>query len=184
MSLPSPTGSTAGIRKRDSQLLPVRADFYNLIDPLVLGHLEIVLLGNGRRYEAAESLVAAGGQGKRNHGTYRPPMKCRPLKNLTKGLGAVRLTKAVGLNVLPNPDFGGPSSIFQDDGASTAVTVSLVSSMALMTAGKGSRTSPEKLKPANDKRVVATRQLDTGTTNRILHRLCDRWIGLHPKNRQ
>lgn len=29
--------------------------------------------------------------------------------------------------------------------------------MALMTAGKGSRTSPEKLKPANDEHTTATR---------------------------
>lgn len=76
-----------------------------------------------------------------------PPMKCRPLKYLTKGFGAVRLTKTVGLKVLPKPDFGGPSSIFQDDGASTDVTGSLVSSRAWITAGNGSRTSPEKLNP-------------------------------------
>jgi len=36
----------------------------------------------------------------------------------------------------------------QDEGASTEVTGSLVSSMALITAGNGSRTSPEKLNPA------------------------------------
>lgn len=66
----------------------------------------------------------------RNYGTYRPPMKCRPLKNLTRGLGAVKLTNAVGLNVLPSPDFGGPSSMFHDDGASTDVTGRSVSSMA------------------------------------------------------
>lgn len=40
--------------------------------------------------------------------------------------------------------------MFQDDGASTEVTGSLVCSMALITAGKGSRTSPEKLKPTNN----------------------------------
>lgn len=72
------------------------------------------------------------------------------MKNFTRGLGAVKLIRAVGWKVLPKPDFGGPSSIFQDEGASTAVTGSFVSSMALMTAGNGSRTSPEKLKPAND----------------------------------
>ncbi len=37
--------------------------------------------------------------------------------------------------------------MFQDDGASTEVTGTFVSSNALMTAGNGSRTSPEKLKP-------------------------------------
>lgn len=49
--------------------------------------------------------------------------------------------------MLPKPDSGGPVSIFQEDGASTEVTGSLVSSIARITAGKGSRTSPEKLKP-------------------------------------
>lgn len=38
--------------------------------------------------------------------------------------------------------------MFQDEGASTEVTGTLVSSMACMTAGNGSRTSPEKLNPA------------------------------------
>lgn len=77
-------------------------------------------------------------------------MKCRPLKYRTRGFGAVRLIRAVGLNLLPSPDLGGPSSIFQDDGASTEVIGSLVSSIVLMTAGKGSRTSPEKLNPTID----------------------------------
>lgn len=43
---------------------------------------------------------------------------------------------------------GGPSSILHEDGASTAVTGILVFSIAEMTAANGSRTSPEKLKPA------------------------------------
>lgn len=47
------------------------------------------------------------------------------------------------------PDLGGPCSISHDDGASTEVTGTLVSSIAWITAGKGSRTSPEKLKPWN-----------------------------------
>lgn len=81
--------------------------------------------------------------------TYLPPIKCRPLKNLTSGLGAVRLTSAVGMNELPRPDFGGPFSISHDDGASTEVMGTLVCSSAWMTAGKGSRTSPEKLNPRN-----------------------------------
>ena len=48
--------------------------------------------------------------------------------------------------------------MFQDDGASTDVTGSLVSSMALITAGNGSRTSPEKLKPASDEYIAAGMQ--------------------------
>lgn len=38
----------------------------------------------------------------------------------------------------------------QDDGASTDVTATFVSSKARITAGKGSRTSPEKLKPEEE----------------------------------
>lgn len=49
----------------------------------------------------------------------------------------------------PGPDDGGPSSMFHDEGASTAVTGSFVSSRALITAGNGSRTSPVNEKPAN-----------------------------------
>lgn len=81
---------------------------------------------------------------------YRPPIKCLPLKNLTSGFGAVRLTRTSGLKALPTPDFGGPSSIFHDEGASTEVTGTVVSDMAWITAGNGSRTSPEKLKPGRD----------------------------------
>lgn len=55
--------------------------------------------------------------------------------------------RVIGMKELPSPDLGGPSSILHEDGASTEVTGSFVSSSALMTAGKGSRTSPEKLKP-------------------------------------
>jgi hypothetical protein len=51
------------------------------------------------------------------------------------------------MNFAPGPEDGGPSSIFHDDGASTDVTGSLVSSRALITAGNGSRTSPVKEKP-------------------------------------
>lgn len=51
------------------------------------------------------------------------------------------------MNELPNPDFGGPFSIFHDDGASTDVTGSCVFSKAWMTLGNGSLTSPEKLNP-------------------------------------
>ena len=74
-------------------------------------------------------------------------MKCRPLKNLTNGLGAVRLTRTAGWKELPTPSLGGPVSMSQDDGASTDVTGTLVSWSAWITAGNGSRISPEKLKP-------------------------------------
>lgn len=89
----------------------------------------------------------------RNQGAYRPPTKWRPVKCLTSGFGAVRLTRVAGMKLLPRPDFGGPSSMFQDDGASTEVTGTLVSSKARITAGNGSRTSPEKLKPGNHVRT-------------------------------
>lgn len=51
------------------------------------------------------------------------------------------------MNFAPGPDEGGPDSMFHDEGASTAVTGIFVSSKARITAGKGSRTSPEKEKP-------------------------------------
>ena len=51
------------------------------------------------------------------------------------------------MNFAPGPSEGGPVSIFHDEGASTDVTGSLVSSKLAMTAGKGSRTSPEKENP-------------------------------------
>lgn len=79
--------------------------------------------------------------------TYLPPIKCLPLKNFTNGFGAVRLTNTVGLKVEPGPSLGGPVSIFHDEGASTDVTGREVSCSASMTAGKGSRTSPEKENP-------------------------------------
>ena len=58
--------------------------------------------------------------------SYLPPTKCRPLKCLANGFGAVRLTRAWGWKVLPRPVFGGPLSILHDDGASTDVTETLV----------------------------------------------------------
>jgi len=48
----------------------------------------------------------------------------------------------------PGPSAGGPVSMFHDDGASTDVTGREVFSKAAITAGNGSRTSPEKEKPA------------------------------------
>lgn len=89
-----------------------------------------------------------GGKGRNRNGKSNlPPMKCRPLKCFTNGLGAERLMSTAGLNLLPMPELGGPSSILHEEGASTEVTGSFVSSRAWMTALKGSRTSPEKLKP-------------------------------------
>lgn len=106
-----------------------------------------------------------------NQGTYRPPMKCRPLKCLTSGLGAVRLTRTSGKKLLPTPDFGGPSAISHEDGASTEVTGTFDLARASITAGNGSRTSPEKLKPT----VIGSadegieRRESEGGTNRIWH---------------
>lgn len=51
------------------------------------------------------------------------------------------------MNVAPGPFPGGPSAILHDDGASTESTGTCVLSSAAMTLRKGSRTSPEKLKP-------------------------------------
>ena len=74
-----------------------------------------------------------------------------PVKCLTKGFGAVRLIKVAGINLAPGPVLGGPSSILHEEGASTDRTGTLVFSMAVMTSLKGSRTSPEKLKPGEGK---------------------------------
>ena len=81
---------------------------------------------------------------------YRPPMKCLPSKNFTSGFAAVRLISASGLYLAPGPELGGPSSIFQDEGASTASTGVFVLSRADITERNGSRTSPLKLKPGED----------------------------------
>jgi hypothetical protein len=51
--------------------------------------------------------------------------------------------------------------MFHDEGASTAVTGMEVSSRARMTAGKGSRTSPEKENPG-DIRLVVLRKVKRG----------------------
>jgi hypothetical protein len=52
-----------------------------------------------------------------------------------------------GMKSLSRTGIGGPVSMFQDDGASTARTGIFVSRKAAITPGKGSRTSPEKLNP-------------------------------------
>ena len=74
-----------------------------------------------------------------------------PVKCLTKGFGAVRLIKVAGINLAPGPVLGGPSSILHEEGASIDRIGTLVFSMAVMTSLKGSRTSPEKLKPGEGK---------------------------------
>lgn len=77
----------------------------------------------------------------------RPPRKWLPLNHLISGFGAVRLISAGGMKPLPGPSCRGPSSISQEDGASTASTGILVDASASMTLGKGSRTSPLNEKP-------------------------------------
>jgi hypothetical protein len=69
------------------------------------------------------------------------------LKYCTNGFGAVNEINALGIKLAPGPSFGGPPSIFQELGASTAKTGTFVVSKASMTLGNGSRTSPEKEKP-------------------------------------
>jgi hypothetical protein len=46
------------------------------------------------------------------------------------------------MNLEPGPSLGGPLSISQDEGASTEITGTLVSSSAWMTVENGSRTVP------------------------------------------
>ena len=82
-----------------------------------------------------------------HRGPYRPPKKCRPLKCLIRGFGAVRLTNAAGWKSFPAPDRGGPSSMFHEDGASTDVTGIEAVVKASIIAENGSLTSPAKLKP-------------------------------------
>ena len=87
------------------------------------------------------------------------------MKCLTSGFGAVRLIKVAGMNLAPGPVLGGPSSILHEEGASTERTGTLVFSMAAITSLKGSRTSPEKLKPEECKCETNSR---TCTIYRIL----------------
>lgn len=110
----------------------------DLIDALVRRELHVVFLGHGPWDEPATVSANRTADGRR--GACLPPIKWRPLKCLTKGLGALRLTRTPGRNELPMPDFGGPSSTCHDDGTSTEVTGSLVRSSAWITDGKGSRT--------------------------------------------
>lgn len=82
--------------------------------------------------------------------TYLPPRKCLPRKKEISGFGAVKLTSAAGWKFFPGPDFGGPVSIFHEEGASTEVTGTVLISKASMTAENGSLTSPEKLNPGSN----------------------------------
>lgn len=51
------------------------------------------------------------------------------------------------MNLAPGPSLGGPFSISQDEGASTAVTGIFVFSRAVITEGNGSRRGPENENP-------------------------------------
>ena len=97
---------------------------------------------------------------------YLPPTKWVPVKCFTSGFGAVRLIKVAGINLAPGPVSGGPSSILHEEGASTERTGTLVFSMAAITSLKGSRTSPEKLKPEKYEREINSQ---TCIIYRILH---------------
>lgn len=108
---------------------------------------------------------------------YRPPTKCLPVKCFTNGFGAVRLIKAVGMKELPTPDCGGPFSMSHDDGASTDVTGILVSWRAWITAGNGSRTSPEKLKPGTELAEEGRLRLETKRTEYGVHDMVGRAQG-------
>jgi hypothetical protein len=52
------------------------------------------------------------------------------------------------MNLAPGPEEGGPSAISHEEGASIDVTAREVSSMAVMTDWKGSRTLPENENPS------------------------------------
>lgn len=103
-----------------SQFQPFRSDFNNLIEPFIRRNIKAILLRNCRR--------------------DKPNAEVQQRQQKRKRLGK-------GWKLLPTPDSGGPVSISQDEGASIEVTGTSVSAMAWMTAGNGSRTSPEKLKP-------------------------------------
>lgn len=160
-----------GRNQQQSEFLSPDTDLDDLVNSLVLRNFEIILLSNGWRYKTTGMSAFTATFQLAQQNTYRPPMKWRPRKYLTNGLGAVRLIKKSGLNLLPKPDSGGPLSIFQEDGASTEVTGSLVSSKARITAGKGSRTSPEKLKPLLWMSPKPSN--DNDNTYRTLHLRCD-----------
>ena len=99
-------------------------------------------------------------------------MKCVPEKCFTSGFGAVRLIKVAGWNLAPGPDAGGPSSMLQDDGASTDSTGTSVLSMAIIGSLKGSRTSPEKLKPEKGEFRGGDWSFDRYTEDSIYYVMC------------
>ena len=99
-------------------------------------------------------------------------MKCVPVKCLTSGFGAVRLIRVAGWNLAPGPDTGGPSSILHDDGASTESIGTLLVSMATIVSLKGSRTSPEKLKPEEREFRKDYSKLIGSTKNGIYYIIC------------
>lgn len=130
-----------------SQLPSVPVDLDNLIDTLVRDTVKIVLCCNHWRDEPVPRIVS----------NAAPP--CR------------RARQNHGLNLLPTPDLGGPSSMFHDEGASTDVTGSFVCSNARMTAGNGSRTSPVKLNPV--RRVSLRVDSRKPESHRIWHQQYD-----------
>lgn len=129
------------------QLLPINRHLDHLVNALVWGDIKAVLFRHARaqkpRPPSAFRINHTGARG----AAYRPPKKCLPLKCFTSGFGAVKLMSAPGIKPFPGPSLGGPLSMSQLEGASTARMGTLVSRRASMTLGKGSRTSPEKLKP-------------------------------------
>ena len=92
-----------------------------------------------------------------------------PVKCLTSGFGAVRLIRVAGWNLAPGPDAGGPSSILHDDGASTESTGTLLFSIAMIGSLKGSRTSPEKLKPEGQCKFGDGKMFFSGSTKNSVH---------------
>ena len=95
-----------------------------------------------------------------------------PVKCFTSGFGAVRLIRVAGWNLAPGPDTGGPSSILHDDGASTESTGTLLFSIATIGSLKGSRTSPEKLKPEQREFWDEYSKLIGSTKNGIYYIIC------------
>ena len=102
--------------------------------------------------------------GKEGDSTHRLPTKCLPEKCATNGFGAVRLIRLAGWNFAPGPLSGGPSSMLQEEGASTEVMGMEVSSRAEITVVKGGRGSPENEKP-EDLRSIGGRSF--GSEGRI-----------------
>ncbi|KAH8712779.1 hypothetical protein HC256_005953 [Beauveria bassiana] len=118
-----------------SPLVSCHVNFDDLVDTLVLGHLEVVLFRNHRRHESGQIVLVA--------------------------------VSTLCIKELPNPDFGGPCSISHDEGASTDVTGLSDFWSACITAGNGSRTSPEKLNPITQLDTMFRRRLHDSTNRRL-----------------